>query len=35
MLESTKPPVNLKLETDPEEVSNNKNENNSRTQCCT
>lgn len=35
MLESSKPPVNLKLEIDPEEISNNDRINKSKVQCCT
>lgn len=35
MLESSNPPVNLKLEIDPEEVSNNDRINNSNVKCCT
>lgn len=35
MLESAKPPINLKLEIDPEEISNNDRINNSKMQCCT
>lgn len=35
MLESAKPPVNLKLEIDLEEDSNNDRINNSKTSCCT
>lgn len=35
MIESSTPPVNLKLEIDPEEISNNDRINNSKVQCCT
>jgi len=35
IVESSKPTVNLKLEIDPEEVSNNDRINNSKVQCCT
>ncbi|XP_015371788.1 PREDICTED: ras-related protein Rab-11B-like [Diuraphis noxia] len=35
IVESSKPPVHLKLEIDPEEVSNNDKINNSKIQCCT
>lgn len=35
MVESSKPPANIKLEIDPEEVSNNVRTHNSKTRCCT
>lgn len=35
MVESSKPPVNLKLEIDPEEVPYNNKLSNSKIQCCT
>ncbi|XP_060872316.1 uncharacterized protein LOC132946358 isoform X1 [Metopolophium dirhodum] len=35
IVESSKPPVHLKLEIDPEEVPNNERINNSKIQCCT
>lgn len=35
MVESSKPPGNIKVEIDPEEVFSNVKANNSKTRCCT